>query len=54
MARFAVAVMKSENPMIQLYYFIFPSDAGVITDPPVKVHLSHKECQTSKEHITDR
>jgi len=54
MARFAGAVMESENPLIQLYYFIFSSDAGVVTDPPVKVQLSDKECQTSKEDITDR
>lgn len=54
MARLAVSVMESENPMIQLYYFILPLDAGVVTDSPVKVQLSHKECQTSKEDITDR
>ena len=46
MARLAVSVFESD--------FIFPSDAGVITDPPVKVQHSHKECQTSREDITDR
>lgn len=48
--------MESGKPDLVKFncFFLFASDAGVVTDPPVKVKLSDQECQTSKQDITDR
>ena len=49
--------MESGKPdlvIFNCFFFLFASDAGVVTDPPVKVKLSDQECQTSKQDVTDR